>query len=913
MNKQYIALALAAATILAGCRQNDLELPKQRSSIPLAQQPQGSEHTLPYVIRLRFSPEGGRQIEQLLASDNPKQVDLQSVPLLKALSATHLERVFPYAGKYEERTRREGLHLWYDITLDETLSLAEAREARQKAMEVALQSSEVTSAELVYVVDLPQSKVTYLEPSQLRGLRAETKLPTDDPLLPKQWHYHNDGSLIRSVVGADINLFEAWKQTVGRPEVIVSVVDGGIDYNHEDLRDNMYINQKELTGTKGKDDDGNGVIDDVYGYNFVFMNSRINPHEHGTHVAGTVAARSNNGIGVAGVAGGDGTSGSGVRLMTCQTFDINPITGRDIARGFEAAIKYGADNGAVISQNSWGVPEATHLQPSYKAAIDYFIKYAGCDNEGNQLPTSPMKGGVLIFAAGNSGRDYRTYPAAYPEVVSVSAMSTDFGVAPYSNRGDWVSIMAPGGDIYEHHGQVLSTLPNDRYGYQQGTSMACPHVSGVAALIVSKFGGQGFTNVQLKQRLTTSISSVDINKMNPKYVGRLGLGYIDAVAALAGMGNALPQIAKWDPIVSTHTGLDLSWSVSADADDQKALGYKLYISKRELNKGNLDQAKKVTIVRADARVGEKIHYQLDWLDPDTQYFFALQPYDRWGNVGELSFASAKTLTNRRPVINVPQSAPIRLLAKDTYELVIPISDPDGDRWSAALVGQSHGASITQTKEGVRLKLVALGDLGKYQITLKVTDELGASQEAKISFEVYQNQAPQLVKPLGKHYLPIGREPLKLDLKQYFVDPNEESLTYAVRVIGTSTVEASVVNGVLTISGKQVGFNGLDVSATDPKGAVARAALEVEVVKDEIVYLVYPSPVSTTLNIRMANHLRRAMLRIFTQIGAQVLSKSISLPEGQQIAQVDVSKLVVGTYILQVEAEGKTFRRSFIKR
>lgn len=915
MNKRHIILALAGATILVGCHQSDLELPNQQVPQLSSQQASTSDGTLPHMIRVRFSAEGGAQIEQLLSAEGSKQVDPQTIPLLKEIKATRLSRVFPYAGKYEERTRREGLHLWYDITLDETLSPREIREARQRAMEIALHSSEVTSAELVYTAKLPQTKITYLDPSQWGGLRAEGGMPMDDPLLPKQWHYHNDGSLIRSKAGADINLFKAWEQEVGRPEVIVSIVDGGIDYTHEDLKDNMYINHKELTGVRGKDDDNNGLVDDVHGFNFVFMRPQINPHEHGTHVAGTVAARNNNGVGVAGVAGGNGSVGSGIKLMSCQAFDINPATGRDIANGFEAAIKYGADNGAVISQNSWGVPDAQTLPRSYKDAIDYFIKYAGCDNEGNQLPTSPMKGGVLIFAAGNSGLDYRAYPAAYSEVVSVSAMSTNFGVAPYSNRGDWVNLMAPGGDVYEHNGQVLSTLPSNSYGYQQGTSMACPHVSGIAALMVSKFGKQGFTNTELKQRLLTAISSVDINKMNPEYVGRLGLGYIDAEIALSGSGGggAAPQLAQWQPIVATHTGLELSWSVSADTDDQKALGYNLYISKSELNKSNLDQATKVVVTSVGSAVGEKVHHKLERLDSNTQYFFALQPYDRWHNMGELSFASAKTLANRRPVVDIPQQTPIRLSEKESYDLVIPVSDPDGHQWQAKFVGSTYGASMEPIKDGIRLHLLGQNPVGKYQITIKVTDELGASEEVILPFEVYQNRAPKQLCPLVKHYLPLGREALKFDLKNVFVDTDNEVLTYKVRVIGTSTVEASISEGVLSIIGKQIGLSGLEVSATDPKGLTTRATLEIEVVKDELVHLVYPIPASTTLNVRLADRLRAAVLRIFTQVGQQMLSKSVTLEQGEQVAQLDIRSLTTGTYILQVEAEGRTFRQSFIKR
>ena len=147
-----------------------------------------------------------------------------------------------------------------------------------------------------------------------------------------------------------------------------------------------------------------------------------------------------------------------------------------------------------------------------------------------------MKGGVVIFAAGNDGLDYRSFPGAYPPVVAVGSMAPDWKSAYYSNRGDWVDITAPGGDAHYPQGEVLSTLSKKitgkDYGYMQGTSMACPHVSGIAALIVSHFGRQGFTNVECQQRLLGALKAQNIDALTG-YPGRMGRGYIDASAVFA--------------------------------------------------------------------------------------------------------------------------------------------------------------------------------------------------------------------------------------------------------------------------------------------------------------------------------------------------------------------------------------------
>ena len=327
---------------------------------------------------------------------------------------------------------------------------------------------------------------------QIKALATET--PFNDPGLSLQWHYHNEGNLPNSVAGADINLYRAWKVTAGSREVIVAVVDGGIDYNHEDLRDNVWINEDEQAGNE--DLDNNGYRGDVYGWNFVSDISTIIPHSHGTHVAGTIAAVNNNGKGVCGIAGGSGVL-DGVRVMSCQIFEPSDDPGGKSkgSQKIPQAIVYGANNGAVISQNSWSYVfeqgSTPYLNASTKAAIDYFIEYAGLDENGNQV--GPMKGGIVIFAAGNDDSDRDAYPAKYEKVLSVASMAPDFVKAYYSNYADWVDITAPGGS-YRYGGKyndacpVYSTIPGNAYGYKQGTSMACPHVSGVAALVVSAFG-----------------------------------------------------------------------------------------------------------------------------------------------------------------------------------------------------------------------------------------------------------------------------------------------------------------------------------------------------------------------------------------------------------------------------------------
>lgn len=465
-----------------------------------------------------------------------------------SLKITRMERTFPYAGKFEERTRKEGLHLWYNVWFSKETS------ATRAATEVGMLEG-IEKA-------VPVSKIVS---------RAKPETVWDDPyLLSKQWYLNNPGTESWQKAGADIRIFDAWKEYKGDPAVIVSIVDGGINLEHPDLQANLWVNPGEIPGND-IDDDGNGYTDDVNGYNFVDANADIVPHRHGTHVAGLIGATNNNGIGICGVAGGDGTSHSGVKLMSCQIMKSLTTTGGEVASDphIAAAIKYGADNGAVISQNSWGyavgAKSTVNVDPVHKEAIDYFIKYAGCDNNGNQLEGSPMKGGIVLFASGNANTSNpaTAAPADYEKVVAVAAIEADYKKASYSNYGTYMDISAPGGahpDIDVKKIWSTTTTMSGNYEYLSGTSMACPLVSGVAALVIQKYGvgKKGFTPEKLKEILYES--AYDLDQYNPDYAGQLGAGCVDATAALQIEVSSLAPFTLKSKQVTDNT---LTFSVSS--------------------------------------------------------------------------------------------------------------------------------------------------------------------------------------------------------------------------------------------------------------------------------------------------------------------------------------------------------------
>ncbi len=305
----------------------------------------------------------------------------------------------------------------------------------------------------------------------------------------------------------------------------------------------------EIPGN-GIDDDGNGYVDDIYGYNFVDGSGRItfsSDNMHGTHVAGTVSAVNNNGIGVNGIAGGSG-KGDGVKIMTLQTLGASESGSSGAGIGGQVrAMKYAADNGAVISQNSWGYTAGAISATNWKRgvysalsrAMEYFVKYAGIDENGNQV--GPMAGGIVIFAAGNDNSDELNYPASDPAAVNVASISYLGTPANYTNYGTWVSMSAPGGDLALNstYGGVYSTSVaedgSSAYESIQGTSMACPHVSGACALAVSYYYGaekrKGLTSEMLRQALLSSTRPMD-SYYPASHAGLMGTGVLDTYSLL---------------------------------------------------------------------------------------------------------------------------------------------------------------------------------------------------------------------------------------------------------------------------------------------------------------------------------------------------------------------------------------------
>ncbi len=326
----------------------------------------------------------------------------------------------------------------------------------------------------------------------------------NDPDLPLQWGLHNLGQ-DSGTVDADIDAVEAWDISSGSTDVVVAIIDTGIDLDHPDLANNLWKNATEIPGN-GDDDDGNGYVDDLFGWDFLHQdNDPQDDQWHGTAVAGIVAAEGNNQKGIAGVSWHS-------KVMAIKVLGINGAgTNDDIAAG----VVYAADNGADIINLSLGGASDSEI---VRDAIAYAVAH----------------GSLPVASAGNSATSLAQYPAAFDDVISVAATDRDDRGAHFTNFGEWVDIAAPGASI--HTAQY-----NDKYTVHpiSGTSFSAPFVSGVAALLRSVNPSWGPS--QLARQI---IGSSDyIYESNAGYEGMLGSGRLNAYKALTASETPNIQIA----------------------------------------------------------------------------------------------------------------------------------------------------------------------------------------------------------------------------------------------------------------------------------------------------------------------------------------------------------------------------------
>ena len=450
-----------------------------------------------------------------------------------SMTVTGFEKMFHATEHNAKYLRKYTLDRWYRIQFEGAGNETAAHTLAQMSAVARVQYNTISSCG-------NEREVSPLT----EAISASESLPFNDTNLPDQWHYINTGDKKVSssaVAGEDIGVQDVWSTiTGGDSEIVVAILDGPVKYTHEDLKDNMWKNIFETDGD-GIDNDKNGYVDDIYGWNFEKDTCKIGwdatgESGHGTHVAGIVAAVNNNGKGICGVAGGTG-KGDGVRIMSCQIMEGGRSSN---ANSSAHAFIYAADNGAHIAQCSFGY-STDKYQSDYSYFSDYRVEYwaiqyfldkdrfaemeerlnAELVKKGRPERTEIIDGPLVIFAAGNDLLPASSYPGALTDCICVAATGPDGYPAYYTNYGPGCNISAPGGDYYlntsNRKAEILSTVISDPasglgdYGYMGGTSMACPHVSGVAALglAYAKELKKTFTREEFTSLLLSSANDID--------------------------------------------------------------------------------------------------------------------------------------------------------------------------------------------------------------------------------------------------------------------------------------------------------------------------------------------------------------------------------------------------------------------
>lgn len=535
-----ISVVMAVVSVNLSSQEDERSLPRRRKD----QYERSSNVTSPEEtekayyqgkIRIKITRQVSKDIPDVLyASEDGDPVEVH--PQFDELNRQYLVieykpllyglyDISPKSVENRHKHIEHGLHLWFELTLAETANIKEVVAAFASLKEVDI-------AEPVY-------RKRLIEPVKVKIFDAEVQdtrwTPNDTFYAAHQWSLNNTGQEILEVQGlpgSDIRAEDAWKIEKGNSDVIVAVVDTGIYFEHEDLAANMW----EGIGPDGDNTDGD---------------------DHGTHVGGTISAVTNNNIGIAGIAGGSGI-GDGVRLMSID------FLGTDIT--YMASMTYAVDNGAAISQNSWEYVNEGVFPDDTRNAIDYFNENGGGD---------VLDGGITIFAAGNSNDDGQWYPASYEGTIAVASTCNQDLKSDFSKYGDWIDISAPGTDVFSTlRVQPPGGTPGHYYGYASGTSMACPHVSGVAALVISYAirNGRELTNTELEDILLSYTDKID--HRNPGYEGLLGAGRVNAHAALLGLidddihvGSVLPKGGANEIYTGTVKGADIVFAPDEDEDE----------------------------------------------------------------------------------------------------------------------------------------------------------------------------------------------------------------------------------------------------------------------------------------------------------------------------------------------------------
>ena len=867
-----------------------------------------------------------------------------------------VEQVFDMTNEYANLKRARGLDRWFVVKFDKGKDVGEVINElkRDPAIEKVHGSVQIVPSEVTYT---PTTRAP-INPRRLRDANdGQGPLSFSDPYLKYQWHYTTTiEQYMTFQPGADIDLFPAWQKETGDPHVVVAVMDSGIDFTHEDLEGAAWEGKDPKTG------------ETIHGRNFwAEETGQDDPNHiiagaHGTHVAGTIAARNNNGIGVCGIAGGNGDANSGVRLMSCEIYGHDGTTETATTKYIVKAFEFAAENGASVMNCSWGYAfdrkkylNNENFQSIFKSqfdllkdGIDYFTDVAGCDKDGKKKPDAYMKGGLIFFASGNDSQyDIDMIPASYNRVVAVGAINSLGVPTAYMNKGPWVDVLAPGGttETGSVNQGVLSTVPSDyeygmtgpypntdftlpsdsHYAFAQGTSMATPHVTGIAALVVSKFGktNPNFTNEDLRHRILGALKDKNPYevKADENLAGKMGLGYIDALYALSDPETEAPEaptITVTDYTSHATKGYydaNITWNVTADNDalndEHTAFAYDIQLFK----KSDLSTpVQSFTRFSYNMSVGTEMQQEFTGLETDMEYVVKIVARDRFNNRSQEVSTNFKTRLNHAPIFTDMIEKNLRLLdTQPYYHKILPVKDEDGHSWTYSTTELPQGVELKRIGDTFDL-LIKVGTQGTYQFDITLTDQLGGKTTQTIAYEVIPHTAPELTSPIGDISLFANGEAIEVNLAHAFTASSGKTMHYTVTSNNEQVAKVAVEGTKLIVTPGQKGLTKLTITAIDgSRRTTTSAIVRVTDKNAPDVHVIYPNPAHSYIKALMRSNVTKVRAIVTSLHGQKLIDQSMTPDSRTHEVTLGIDRLAPGTYYLLLTTDRLTSKHVFIKK
>ena len=481
-------------------------------------------------------------------------------------------------------------------------------------------------------------------------------------------------------------------------------------------------------------------------------------------------------------------------------------------------------------------------------------------------------------------------------------------MAYYSNYGDWIDIMAPGGETKKNQ-EIVSTITNNNYGKMEGTSMACPHVSGVAALVLSEFGGPGFTREDLIDRLLKTASDISLP------AEQMGHGLVDAAAAVAHYGEFLPNVpefAKYEEL--SGTALTFKYIMPEDNNGVRNKTVDLYWSESPFDEVSED-LHKMTLKTGRVTPGDTLVFNVEKLAENTTYHFSAVGYDAFGYASEMTEnITVTTRDNLPPVIEALDGTEHTFKQYMWTKLRFRITDPENAIAEVRYEKSTEAETFTLEKDGLYYLVIdaKLAAAGSYVSRIAVTDDRGATAECKIAYVIEENVAPVMKKALEDVVIASKSAAKTIKLTDFFKDADGETLKFTATSSDENVVKLSVSKDALTLNSASFGNAVITVKAEDAVGKSVEGSFKVLVRDGSKEFDLYPNPVTDgKLHVRTSEAFE-ADLSIVSSSGA-VVYHNVVVPGPFNPAVEDISALLPGVYQVKVTGRsGNVFTQNIVK-